>query len=150
MTGPEGNHGEDVKELYYYLDATPTQSYLKMLYKYPQVAYPYADLVHKNQRRGYDEPEYEITDALSDVLAERRYFDIFIEWAKASEEDLLCRITAVNCGPEAEPLHILPHLWARNTWSWGYDPARPEIQAVDAPQGGIAAAHATERHLTPR
>ncbi len=150
VTGPEGNHGEDVKELYFYLDATPTHSYLKMLYKYPQVAYPYADLVAENQRRTYDEPEYEITDALEEIWAERRYFDIIIEWAKATEEDLVCRITAINRGPDTAPIHLLPHLWARNTWSWGYAPDRPQIQVIDPPQSGIAAAQAKERHLNTR
>ncbi|MBN1249643.1 MAG: glucosidase, partial [Anaerolineae bacterium] len=149
VTGPEGNHGEDVKELYFYLDATPTHSYLKMLYKYPQVPYPYEDLVTQNQRRGYEDPEYELTDALREALAERRLFDITIEWAKADEKDLLCRVTAVNRGPEPAPLHILPHLWARNTWAWGYDPARPDIHEVVPPHEGIAAVSANERHLDP-
>jgi hypothetical protein len=147
VTGPEGNHGEDVKELYVYLDATPTHSYLKMLYKYPQATYPYEDLVAENQRRGYDDPEYEITDALDDVLAENRLFDITIEWAKATPRDLLCRITATNRGPDPAPLHILPHLWARNTWAWGYDPSRPDIHKIEPPQSDVAAAVATERHL---
>ncbi|MGC9346738.1 MAG: MGH1-like glycoside hydrolase domain-containing protein, partial [Anaerolineae bacterium] len=150
LTGPEGNHGEDVKELYYYLDATPTQSYLKMLYKYPQVRYPYEQLVEENRRRGYDDPEYELTDALPDVFSERRYFDITIEWAKADRDDLLGRITVHNRGPDPAPIHVLPHLWARNTWSWGYDPARPEIRRADSSQPGIATVYANERHLKPR
>ncbi len=150
VTGEEGNHGEDVKELYFYLDATPTHSYLKMLYVYPQVAFPYADLVAENRRRSYHEDEYEITDALAEALAENRVFDITIEWAKVSSEDLVGRIRATNRGPDAAPLHILPHLWARNTWSWGYHPERATIEAVDPPRPGIAAAHATERHITDR
>lgn len=150
VSGEEGNHGEDVKELYFYLDATPTHSYLKMLYKYPQVAYPYADLVQVNRRRSYGDPEYEITEALAEAWEERRYFDITIEWAKASAEDLVCRIIAINRGPDAAPLHILPHLWARNTWSWGHSPERPVIEAVAPPSPALTAVHAYERHLSDR
>ncbi|MGD2206004.1 MAG: glucosidase [Anaerolineae bacterium] len=131
LTGNEGNHGEDVKECYYYLDSTPTHSYMKMLYKYPQVEYPYAQLVEENRRRGREAPEFELVDALCDVLAEGRYFDVFVEYAKAGEEDILCRTTAVNRGPETAPIHVLPHLWYRNTWSWGYDRPRPELRAIE-------------------
>ncbi len=148
LTGNEGNHGEDVKEYYFYLDATPTHSYGKMLYKYPQVAFPYARLVEENRRRGRHEPEFELIDALGDVFAENRYFDVFIEYAKADEEDILCRITAVNRGPEAAALHVLPHLWFRNRWSWGYDAARPELQALA--EGNGAAVHARDKHLGER
>src|SRR4051812_43687416 len=119
LTGPEGNHGEDVKELYYYLDSTPTHSYAKALYKYPQAAYPYADLVEENRRRGKDQPEYELIDP--GVLEGNRYFDVFVEYAKASPKDVLIKITVANRGPEAAPLHLLPTLWFRNTWSWGRD-----------------------------
>src|SRR5580765_3250397 len=117
LTGPEGNHGEDVKELYYYLDATPTGSYLKALYKYPQREYPYARLVDENRSRGRNMPELEIAD--TGAFEGQRYFDVFAEYAKASPDDLLIRITVHNRGPEAAPLHVLPTLWFRNTWSWG-------------------------------
>jgi hypothetical protein len=123
----EGNHGEDVKELYYHLDATPTASYLKYLYKYPQQAYPYTQLIEENQRRGTDEPEYELLD--TGLLNENRYFDLYIEYAKASPDDICIRIEAINRGPEAAPLHVLPHLWFRNQWSWGEKLlAEPSIQ----------------------
>ncbi|MCL4303956.1 MAG: glucosidase [Anaerolineae bacterium] len=145
LSGPEGNHGEDVKEYYFYLDSTPTHSYMKMLYKYPQVEYPYAWLVDENRRRGRTTPEFELIDALHDAFAAGRYFDVFIEYAKADQEDILCRITAVNRGPEPAPLHILPHLWYRNTWSWGHNPARPELRAID-----FGTVHAEQRHLGDR
>jgi hypothetical protein len=117
LTGPEGNHGEDVKECYYYLDSTPTHSYMKALYKYPQAEYPYARLVEENRRRGRLDPEYELID--TGVFDGHRYFDVFIEYAKAGENDILARITVANRGPEAATLHVLPTLWARNTWSAG-------------------------------
>ena len=148
LTGNEGNHGEDVKEYYFYLDATPTHSYGKMLYKYPQVAFPYARLVEENRRRGRHEPEFELIDALGDVFAENRYFDVFIEYAKADEEDLLCRITAINRGPEEAVLHVLPHLWFRNRWSWGYGTPKPELLAVA--EGDFATVRAREKHLGER
>lgn len=122
LTGNEGNHGEDVKEYYFYLDSTPTHSYMKMLYKYPQAAYPYADLVAENGRRGFDNFEYELLD--TGVFANNRYFDLFVEYAKADENDILVQISAVNRGPETAELHLLPTLWFRNTWGWGY-PAGP-------------------------
>ncbi|HJZ49849.1 MAG TPA: hypothetical protein VKE41_21880 [Roseiflexaceae bacterium] len=118
LTGDEGNHGEDVKEYYFYLDSTPTHSYMKMLYKYPQRAFPYADLVETNCRRGKDAPEYELID--TGAFAENRYFDVVIEYAKAGPSDILIRISATNRGPEAAELHLLPTLWFRNSWSWGY------------------------------
>ena len=130
LTGTQGNHGEDVKEYYYYLDATPSHSYAKMLYKYPQVAYPYADLVHENERRGKHDTEYELVDAIGEALGASRYFDVVIEYAKAGEEDILCRITAHNRGPDAAPLHLLPHLWFRNTWSWDHDANKPLLEAT--------------------
>ena len=117
LTGPEGNHGEDVKECYYYLDATPTHSYMKSLYKYPQAEFPYARLVEENRRRGKDEPEFELAD--TGVFDDNRYFDVTAEYAKASPDDMLIRITVANRGPEAATLHLLPTLWFRNTWSWG-------------------------------
>ena len=116
LTGPEGNHGEDVKEYYFYLDSTPTHSYMKCLYKYPQAAYPYAELVAENRRRSRDQPEYELLD--TGIFDQDRYFDIFVEYAKASTEDILIRITAINRGPEPAPLHLLPTLWFRNIWAW--------------------------------
>ncbi len=117
LTGNEGNHGEDVKECYYYLDGTPTNSYLKTLYKYPQSEYPYEQLVERN-RTGKDQPEFELVD--SGAFEEDRYFDVFVEYAKADEEDFLIKITVHNRGPDAAEIHVLPHLWFRNTWSWGH------------------------------
>src|SRR5262245_37945210 len=117
LTGPEGNHGEDVKELYYYLDSTPTHSYLKALYKYPQAEFPYERLVRENRARGKADPEFELLD--TGVFDDSRYFDVTAEYAKAGPEDLLIRITAANRGPDEAVLHLLPTLWFRNTWSWG-------------------------------
>jgi hypothetical protein len=108
LANSEGNHGEDVKEYYFYLDSTPTHSYMKYLYKYPQAAYPYADLAATNRARGKHEPEYELLD--TGVFKEDRYFDVFIEYAKAAPEDVLIRLSVVNRGPEAAPLHVLPTL----------------------------------------
>jgi hypothetical protein len=123
LTGNQGNHGEDVKEHYFYLDSTPTHSYMRMLYKYPQAAFPYEALVEENRRRGRGEPEFELLD--TGVFSGNRYFDLFMEYAKADVEDILIRITAVNRGPEAALLHVLPQFWFRNTWSWGKDLRRP-------------------------
>ena len=123
LSNGEGNHGEDVKELYYYLDSTPTHSYMKMLYKYPQQAFPYSKLVDTNRTLDKKADEYELID--TGIFDEDRYFDIFVEYVKAAEEDILVRVTAHNRGPEAAPLHIIPHLFFRNTWSWGYDSYRP-------------------------
>jgi hypothetical protein len=125
LTGHEGNHGEDCKEQYYYLDCTPTHSYMKMLYKYPQREFPYAKLVEENRRRGKSDPEYELLD--TGVFDDNRYFDVFTEYAKADTTDLLVRITVVNRGPDSASLHVLPHIWFRNTWSWGDDPYKPEL-----------------------
>jgi hypothetical protein len=141
----EGNHGEDVKEYYFYLDNTPTHSYMKMLYKYPQVAFPYSMLVEENQQRGYESLEFELIDALKNVFEEQRYFDVVIEYAKVNAEDIMCRISVTNRGPDAAPIHILPHLWYRNTWSWDYNAARPEIQAIQAPKGMVAATTTHEK-----
>ncbi|MGB6459453.1 MAG: hypothetical protein WBG02_05755, partial [Candidatus Acidiferrum sp.] len=126
LTGNEGNHGEDVKEYYFYQDSTPTHTYMRMLYKYPHAEFPYAGLVEENRRRNREQPEYELLD--TGVFAEDRYFDVFVEYAKADVEDILIRITAANRGPEAATLHLLPSLWFRNTWSWGKDLRRPEVQ----------------------
>jgi hypothetical protein len=127
LSGPEGNHGEDVKELYYYLDNTPTHSYMQMLYKYPQRAFPYEWLVQENGRRGRNKPEFELLDTA--VFHENRYFDVCLEYAKASPADILIQLTVYNRGPEAAELHVLPQLWFRNTWSWGHDPYRPALRA---------------------
>ena len=116
LTGSEGNHGEDVKEYYFYLDNTPTHSYMKYLYKYPQAAFPYTQLVEENRRRGREGPEFELLD--TGVFADDRYFDVFVEYAKVSPEDVLIQISISNRGPEAKTLHLLPTLWFRNTWSW--------------------------------
>ena len=117
LTGPEGNHGEDVKECYYYLDSTPTHSYAKALYKYPQAEFPYVRLVHENRERGLGAPELELAD--TGIFDENRYFDVFVEYAKASPEDICIRLTIANRGPAAATIHVLPTLWFRNTWSWG-------------------------------
>jgi len=122
LTNSEGNHGEDVKECYYYLDSTPTHSYLKYLYKYPQAAYPYDQLVSTNRQRGRHEFEYELTD--TGVFDSNRYFDVFVEYAKESPDDILIQISVHNRGPEAADLHLLPTLWFRNRWSWGRDNTR--------------------------
>jgi hypothetical protein len=137
LTNSEGNHGEDGKELYYHLDATPSHSYLKLLYKYPQAAYPYAWLVEENRRRGKGEPEFELLD--SGVFDGDRYFDVFVEYAKAGPDEVLMRVTAHNRGPDAAELHLLPQLWFRNTWSWAHGSPKPAIHKV-AP-GLLLASH---------
>lgn len=137
LTNSEGNHGEDVKELYYYLDATPTHSYLKMLYKYPQQAYPYAWLVEENGRRGKDMPEFELID--TGVFADDRYFDVFVEYAKADPHDILMRVTVHNRGSGDAPLHILPQLWFRNEWTWDGQTKKPEISVAE--QNAIVLQH---------
>jgi len=122
LTGAEGNHGEDVKEYYFYLDSTPTHSYMRGLYKYPQAEFPYARLIEENRRRSRRDPEFELLDA--DAFAESRYFDVQVEYAKAGTDDVLIRITATNRGPETAPLHVLPTLWFRNSWSWDHGAER--------------------------
>jgi hypothetical protein len=119
LSGPEGNHGEDAKDYWFYLDSTPTHSYMKMLYKYPQSKFPYEQLRKENKQRGYCATEYELVD--TQVFEKGKYFDLIIEYAKASEEDLLIRLTAHNRASEEAPLHILPTIWFRNTWNWGYE-----------------------------
>jgi hypothetical protein len=138
LTNSEGNHGEDVKEYYFYLDSTPTHSYMKYLYKYPQAAYPYADLVETNRRRSRGELEYELLD--TGVFDGDRYFDVFVEYAKASPEDILIQITVCNRGPEPAALHVLPTLWFRNTWSWGGDAPRPLLRDLPVAGGRVIAA----------
>src|SRR5437762_4482991 len=137
LTNSEGNHGEDVKEIYYYLDATPTHSYLKMLYKYPQREFPYAWLVEENRRRGKDQPEFELLDTA--IFDDDRYFDVFVEYAKASPDDILMLVTVHNRGPEEATIHLLPQLWFRNTWSWKNGAAKPELTAKA--DGSISANH---------
>ena len=129
LTNSEGNHGEDVKEYYFYLDSTPTHSYMKYLYKYPQSPYPYGDLVETNRRRTRDELEYELLD--TGIFDDDRYFDVFVEYAKAEPEDLLIRVSVHNRGPEAATLHLLPTLWFRNTWSWGDNGPKPLLTRTD-------------------
>src|ERR1700751_1479743 len=130
LTNGEGNHGEDVKELYYYLDATPTHSYLKMLYKYPQREFPYCRLVEENARRGKTETEFELLD--TGIFDDDRYFDVFVEYAKAAPEDILMRVTVYNRGPEAATVHVLPHLWFRNFWKHNARFNKPEIVSVSS------------------
>jgi Mannosylglycerate hydrolase MGH1-like glycoside hydrolase domain/Glycosyl hydrolase family 63 C-terminal domain len=128
LTNSEGNHGEDVKELYYYLDATPTHSYLKMLYKYPQREFPYAQLIEENRRRARDLPEFELLD--TGIFDDDRYFDVFVEYAKAGPEDILMRVTVHNRGSETATIHLLPQLWCRNTWSWKPNVTKPRLHAA--------------------
>jgi hypothetical protein len=137
LTNSEGNHGEDVKEYYFYLDSTPTHSYMKYLYKYPQREYPYADLLQTNARRSRGDFEYELLD--TGVFGENRYFDVFVEYAKAQPDDVLVRITVHNRGPEDAQLHLLPTLWFRNTWGWGVDDRKPGMH--QASDGLIEASH---------
>jgi len=141
LTNSEGNHGEDVKEYYFYLDSTPSHSYMKYLYKYPQAAYPYADLVETNRKRSRQDMEYELID--TGVFDEDRYFDVFVEYAKESPDDILIRITAANRGPAAAPLHVLPTLWFRNTWSWEPNSHKPLLEERINPDGSpmIVASH---------
>ena len=155
LTGPEGNHGEDVKEEYFYLDATPTHSYLKALYKYPQAEFPYQQLVDESARRSRAEPEFELLD--TGVFAEDRYFDVQAEYAKASPNDLLIKITATNRGPEPAALHLLPQLFYRNTWAWGCKhegcEVKPRMQLVPptpsaAGGAGSAGSAGGKRHAT--
>jgi len=138
LSSPQGNHGEDVKELYYYLDNTPTHSYQKQLYKYPQAAFPYQQLLEENDRRTRQDPEFELLD--TGVFAENRYFDVFVEYAKADVDDQLILLTVVNRGPAEATLHLLPQLWFRNTWCWGYEDARPTLAAQ--PDGSVQVSHA--------
>ncbi len=136
LTNSEGNHGEDVKEYYFYLDSTPTHSYMKYLYKYPQREFPYRDLLETNRRRTREEPEYELLD--TGIFDDDRYFDVFVEYAKAGPEDVLIRVSVHNRGPEAARLHVLPQLWFRNTWSWGDEGERPVLRETG---GAIVASH---------
>src|SRR4051794_13686239 len=136
LTGNQGNHGEDVKEYYFYLDSTPTHSYMKMLYKYPQRAFPYQQLIDENRRRTKEQPEYELLN--TGIFNENRYFDVEVEYAKANDEDILARITVTNRGPEAAPIHLLPTIWFRNTWSWFTNRKKPQLKALPK-QGSYSA-----------
>jgi hypothetical protein len=139
LSNAEGNHGEDVKEYYYYLDATPSHSYLKMLYKYPQDEYPYKLLVEENTRRGLQDNEYELID--TGVLDDNRYWDVFVEYFKAAPDDILARVSLHNRGPESATIHVLPHLWFRNTWSWAETSEKPSL--TGQADGSILAQHAS-------
>ena len=137
LAGNEGNHGEDVKEYYYYLDSTPTHSYMKMLYKYPQREFPYAQLIEENRRRGKGAPEFELVE--TGLFNDDRYFDVFSEYAKAAPDDILIRFTAHNRGPEAATLHLLPTVWFRNTWAFGLNGHKPNMAV--AARGGVEINH---------
>ncbi len=146
LNGHEGNHGEDVKEVYFYLDSTPTHSYMKMLYKYPQLAFPYVDLVAENGRRSFKDFEYELID--TGIFDEDKYFDVLVEYAKADENDILIKISVTNRGPEPATIHLLPTLWYRNTWSWGY-PSGP-MGDVDGKPELTRLNNSTVRAVHPR
>jgi hypothetical protein len=141
LTGHEGNHGEDVKEYYFYLDSTPTHSYMRFLYKYPQAEFPYARLVEENGRRGKEEPEFELMD--TGVFEESRYFDVEVKYAKADPEDILIQIQVMNRGPEAAHIDVLPTIWFRNVWSWRTGHNRPSAQAAPGPSTCIAISEPT-------
>jgi len=142
LTNSEANHGEDVKEYYFYLDSTPTHSYMKYLYKYPQAAYPYSDLVETNRGRNRNEPEYELLD--TGVFNDDRYFDVFVEYAKESPDDILIKISLCNRGKEAASIHVLPTLWFRNTWSWPKGGSKPELKSVKGSKSTVIHAHHTD------
>jgi hypothetical protein len=146
LSNSEGNHGEDVKEYYFYLDNVPSHAYMKYLYKYPQAAFPYVDLVEENKRRGRGEPEYELLD--TGIFDEDRYFDVFIEYAKEGPCDIVVRITAINRGPEAATLHLLPTLWFKDDWTWFPRNARPRID-VDSRNASSVALKTTHRKMEP-
>ncbi|MFN7987390.1 MAG: glucosidase [Thermoanaerobaculia bacterium] len=145
LTNSEGNHGEDPKEYWFYLDSTPTHSYMKWLYKYPQRAYPYDEIVRRNRERSRKEPEYELVD--TGVFDDGRYWDVFVEYGKAAPDDLLVKVTVANRGPDEATLHVLPHLWFRNTWSWSGGTAKPVLRAATDPAPGTAAIAASHADL---
>ena len=148
LTNSEGNHGEDAKEYYFYLDSTPTHSYMKYLYKYPQGEFPYRDLIETNRKRSREELEYELLD--TGIFDADRYFDVFVEYAKADPEDLLIKISVHNRGPEAAELHLLPTLWFRNTWSWEKDAAKPSLSQGKKRDGPGLTRHAGRAHASVR
>src|SRR3984893_7864111 len=145
VSGPQGNHGEDVKELYWYIDSTPSHSFMRMVYRYPQTRFPYEELVAQSGARSKMEGEFELWNA--NAFAENRFFDIEIDYAKAAPHDILIRAVATNCGPEPAVLHLLPTIWFRNTWSWGRNGERPILQAVDAPAPKIDVVEASHHGL---
>ena len=142
LTNSEGNHGEDVKEYYFYLDSTPTHSYMKYLYKYPHAAYPYGDLVDTNHKRGREDAEYELLD--TGVFNDDRYFDVFVEYAKESPDDVLIQVSVCNRGKEAAAIHVLPTLWYRNTWSWPGGGSKPVLQPIKGSKHSVVQAHHTD------
>jgi hypothetical protein len=142
LTNSEGNHGEDVKEYYFYLDSTPTHSYMKYLYKYPQAEFPYADLVQTNRKRSRYELEYELLD--TGIFDDDRYFDVFVEYAKADAEDILIKISIANRGAEAADIHVLPTLWFRNTWSWAVGGSKPKVQKIEGMGTSVIHAYHTD------
>jgi len=144
LTNSEGNHGEDVKEYYFYIDSTPTHSYMKMLYKYPQGEFPYRDLVETNRRRSRTEAEYELID--TGVFNEDRYFDVFVEYAKETPTDILVQISVCNRGPDTAPVHVLPTLWFRNVWTWWPETPKPSLRAVIT-KNGVAGVAASDSEL---
>jgi hypothetical protein len=139
LTNSEGNHGEDVKEYYFYVDNLPTHSYQRYLYKYPQAEFPYADLVAENRARSRQELEFELID--TGVFGDGRYFDVEVEHAKAGPEDIVCRITVHNRSAHVARLHVLPTLWFRNTWSWGIGAPKPQVRRVESAYPAAAAEH---------
>ena len=149
LTNSEANHGEDVKEYYFYVDSTPTHSYMRYLYKYPQAAYPYLDLIETNRRRSRHDLEYELLD--TGVFNEDRYFDVFVDYAKQDPEDVLIQISVTNRGPDPAALHVLPALWFRNTWSFWAGTSKPSLKQVLSQKGVsiVAASHVDlgERYL---
>ena len=149
LTNSEANHGEDVKEYYFYLDSTPTHSYMKWLYKYPQAAYPYSDLIETNRRRNRGDMEYELLD--TGIFNGDRYFDVFVEYAKQTPEDILIQISVCNRGPEPATIHVLPTLWFRNIWTWWPGTPKPALKQATGSKGSraVAASHTLvgERYL---
>ncbi len=143
LTGPEGNHGEDVKDYYFYLDNTPSHAYMKCLYKYPQQAFPYTQLVEENQKRGYRDPEFELVD--TGIFDQNQYFDVCVEYAKNTDEDILIQLSITNRASETKPLHLLPTLWFRNTWSWDEQSTKPSLQEIegDSSTQKVHASHPT-------
>ena len=148
LTNSEGNHGEDVKEYYFYVDSTPTHSYMKYLYKYPQREFPYRDLVETNGSRSREEMEYELLD--TGIFNDDRYFDVFVEYAKADPEDILIRISVHNRGPEAAQIHLLPTLWFRNTWSWGDGEPKPVLRQTGNTSIVVLPSEARRTHAAVR
>src|SRR3989454_5200636 len=145
VSGPEGNHGEDVKELYWYTDNTPSHSFMRMSYRYPQTRFPYEELIAQSSSRSKMEGELELWE--TGALNENRFFDIEIEYAKAEPHDILIRATATNCGPDPAVLHLLPTLWFRNTWSWGRDNQKPILQETPESDSPLSTIDATQHHL---